>query len=438
MHFSFDGSVLSSFISAAPRRMRVSVAGQLSMPTRFTRRNRFFDHLMQDVLRQHVRSGAPDHIDLCKCDIYYEEVRLNAPEDPRCGPYVMPLVTLRTTPCRWSRSAGCVMCGYHLGASREHVSDAHLIRQTEDAIMRLSPAVYPTIVFTSNGSFLDHAEVSDQLRPVLLRMLHDAGYQYLVVESRPEYITATRLRAMAAAFSPATVSGHGPHPISVSLGLESQDDFVQQYCINKGLRREDYLRAFRLLRREGLEFDCYVLLGKPFMSAREDVTDALRTVRFAIEQGAGYVFVMVTNLVDYSLTNYLIERGRYRLPSLWRAVELLDALTEGERKAVQIKGISHAPVPPRAYACTCERCTEEVKSAINFWNQTGEMEHLRAIRPCGCRDHFLHGEWSEAPQQPLLQRVLSEYRALATELGIDPRLIPEAEMAALAATEGQS
>ncbi len=337
----------------------------------------------------------------------------------------MPLVTLRTNPCRWSASAGCVMCGYHLGANRQQVTDEMLIAQTEDAISRLNPRTYPSLVFTSNGSFFDRAEVSDEVRPVLARKLHEAGFQYLIVESRPEYLTPGRLRALAKAFAPGGPAPTGRYPLAVSFGLESASDFVQRYCINKGRCRADYLAAFNLLEREGYAYDCYVLLGKPFMTAREDVADAINTIRFAVDHGADYVFVMVTNMVDYGLTSYLHERGRYRLPSLWRAIELLERLPDRYRHHVQVKGISHAPVPPRYYARTCELCTEHVKGAINFWNQTGEIEHVMAIHRCACRQQFAEGEWSERPTQTLAERVLQEYRRLAEELDLDPTLLPD-------------
>ncbi len=387
--------------------------------------NRFLSHVMQAVLRRHVPDTAPNP---WVTDIYYEEVRLHGQDDPLRGPYVMPLVTLRTNPCRWSTSAGCVMCGYHLGANRQQVTDEMLVAQTEDAIARLNPQVYPSLVFTSNGSFFDRAEVSDEVRPLLARKLHDAGFQYLVVESRPEYLTSERLRALAKAFSPDGPVSTGRFPLSVSFGLESANDFVQRYCINKGRRRADYRAAFDLLRQEGYAYDCYVLLGKPFMTAREDVADAINTIRFAVDHGADYVFVMVTNMVDYGLTSYLHERGRYQLPSLWRAVELLERLPDRYRRHVQVKGISHAPVSPRYYARTCELCTEHVKGAINFWNQTGEVEHIRSIHRCACRQKFAEGEWSERSPQTLVQRVLNEYHVLAEELDIDRSLLPERDV----------
>lgn len=381
--------------------------------------NRFLNHVMQAVLRRDLPLSAPNPN---AADIYYEEVRLHSAQDPILGPYVMPMVTLRTNPCRWSVNAGCVMCGYHLGAHRGVVTDRHLIAQTEDAVRRLNPSVYPALVFTSNGSFLDSGEVSDAVRPELLRRLRAAGFRLLVVETRPEYITRERLRTMAEAFS--GPRSNGRVPISISFGLESRNDFVQRYCINKGRRLQDYLDAFALLNEEGFSYDCYVLLGKPFMTAREDVADAIETIRFAVDQGAEYCFVMVTNLVDFGLTGYLHERGRYQLPSLWRAVELLEQLPASYRRAVQIKGISHAPVSPRRYAQTCEQCTEHVKGSINFWNQTGEFEHIRAIHPCGCRDTFRRNEWGRVESQALPERVLDAYRLLAQELGVDQRKLP--------------
>lgn len=384
--------------------------------------NRFLSHVMQAVLRRPVPLTAPDP---WTTDIYYEEVRLHGLDDPRNGPYVMPLVTLRTNPCRWSTSAGCVMCGYHLGANRQQVTDQMLVAQTRDAITRLDPGTYPALVFTSNGSFFDRAEVSEAIRPVLVGMLRDAGFRYLIMESRPEYLATDKLREVAAAFAPEGRHRQtGRYPLSVSFGLESSDDFIQQYCINKGRRRSDYETAFEHLRAEGYSYDCYVLLGKPFLSAREDVADAIRTIRFAVDRGAEYVFVMVTNMVDYSLTSYLQERGRYALPSLWRAVELLERLPERYRRAVQIKGISHAPVPPSFYARTCELCNEHVKGALNFWNQTGQWEHVRSIHRCACRDRFKKDEWDVRPHSSLTERVLREYQLLADELDVDAGLIP--------------
>ncbi|MEW6218932.1 MAG: hypothetical protein AB1634_05270 [Thermodesulfobacteriota bacterium] len=350
-------------------------------------------------------------------DLYFEEVRLHGPDDPVVGPYVMPLVTLRTPPCRWSVGSGCLMCGYHL-ASTPGPRPMDLMGQTERAIRRLDPRTYPALVFTSNGSFLDPAEVPDDTRPLLISRLRSAGFRFVTVESRAEYVTAERLAGLRAAFE--ADGAQASRGVSVSIGLESSDSEILRWCVNKGLEPQQASAAFEILGAQRVPFDCYVLLGKPFLSAREDVADALQTIRFAIDRGASYVFVMVMNLMPLSLTEYLQKRGRYHLPSLWRAVELLEALPADHRALVQVKGFSRAPVPPLAFATTCPRCEETVKSALNLWNQTADIEHLRALPGCLCRAAFLAGEWAETGSRPLRDRVREECDRLATELAVPP------------------
>ena len=340
----------------------------------------------------------------------------------------MPLVTLATKPCNWSLGGGCAMCGYHLGAASHDVTGQDLVVQTQNIIHRLSSQKYPSLVFTSNGSFLDDGEVPDSIRPVLIRMLKDAGFRFMVTETRPEYISEGRLSAMADSFCPEIKQTEKRYPISISMGLESADDTVLKYCINKGTQKKDYEKAFALLNQMRFYFDCYVLLGKPFLTAREDIEDAIDTIRFAVDHGAEYVFVMVTNLTKYSLISYLHSKGRYQLPSLWRAITLLENLPERYRKAVLIKGINHAPVPPLSYAVTCNICTDMVRSCINFWNMTGDMEHLRSLPACSCRSIFLREELSkEGNPLPMSLRLTTEYRKLAKELDVPPRLLHKIE-----------
>lgn len=385
---------------------------------------------LRHVICKHLRCDTtPGDQDINQAGLYFEEVRLHSLEDPIQGPYVMPLVTLTTRPCKWSLGGGCGMCGYHLGAATQDVSEENLVNQTKNIIKRLSPKIYPSLVFTSNGSFLDNDEVPDSIRPTLLQALCTAGFRFLISETRPEHITTERLNQMVEAFCPETANTNTTrHRISLSMGLESANDFILRYCINKGACKNDYQNAFSLLSDQRFYFDCYVLLGKPFLTAGEDIDDAIETIRFAVDNGAEYVFVMVVNLTKQSLVSHLHAKGRYQLPSLWRAVTLLESLPDKYRRAVLVKGISHAPVSPLCYAKTCTTCTGAVQSGINFWNMTGDIGHLRSLPQCSCKEAYNREELSleEAPL-PLPQRIQSEYRHLADDFGISSTLLPHVE-----------
>ncbi len=320
------------------------------------------------------------------------------------------------------------MCGFFHGASTIHVSDEAILRQTDAAIARLPATIYPVLVFTSNGSFFDSREISDELRPKLFQRIFDSGYRFLVTESRAEFITRDRLRDILDLLEDNHLIQNEKIPFSVSFGLESIDDFVLQYCINKGSSRQQYSRCMELLRELHVPFDCYVLLGKTFLSARQDIDDAVATITFAVDSGADYVFVMVNNLMPGTLNAYLEQKGRYHLPSLWRAVTLLNNLPPSYRRHVTIKGIRHAPVPPARYATTCELCENTVRDSIDLWNMTGDFNHILEIPNCACLDDYLAGELME--HCPSLQASVQEhYSLLADEFALslpsDPCPLPQ-------------
>ena len=328
----------------------------------------------------------------------------------------MPLVTLKTRPCRWAAHNGCSMCGFFHGATSEGASDKQLLHQTQKAITRLAPELYPAIVFTSNGSFFDPLEVSDYIRPKLIEKLFDSGYKFIVTETRPDFLTKERLEKIALLLQDKKSIIDKKIPFSISFGLESVNELVLNFCINKGQTVSTYLSSIRLLQQFDFSFDCYVLLGKTFLPAVEDVQDAVTAIKFAIDNGADYVFVMVTNLMPGTLNAYLELKGRYRLPSLWRAVTLLKSLPLRYRKHVLIKGIRHAPVQPIRYATTCTKCENVVRSKIDFWNLTGDFNHILDIPHCSCQDIFNAEEWQENTcRSPITKILLNQYSLLAED-----------------------
>ena len=352
-------------------------------------------------------------------DFYFEEVRLQHHNDPQQGGYIMPLVTLKTRPCRWAVHSGCSMCGFFHGATYKPATDKELVEQTLATISRLDPKLYPVIVFTSNGSFFDPLEVSDYIRPVLIGKLFESGYKFIVTETRPDFLTKDRLEKIAILLHEKRSIVDQKIPFSISFGLESVNELILNFCINKGQTVSKYLSSIHLLRKFDFSFDCYVLLGKTFLSAIEDVQDSITTIKFAVDNGADYVFVMVTNLMPGTLNAYLEQKDRYKLPSLWRVVTLLKALPPSYRKHVLIKGIRHAPVQPIKYATTCTKCENVVRSKIDFWNLTGDFNHILDIPHCSCQDIFYAEEWQENTNlPPLRETLLSQYTLLAEDFDI--------------------
>lgn len=336
------------------------------------------------------------------CNIYFEEARLDG------RPYLAPLVILKTNPCHWLRTGGgCTMCNYTLVAALEHdVTSDNILNQVRFAIRSLTPIdQYPLWLLASGGSFMDSEEICDDTRVEIMKLLSKVGVKGVGFESRPEYLTDTsRLRRLRTAFK---------GEISAGIGLESSDDFIRQFCINKGYRLRTYEKAILALDQCDIKHYAYVLLGKPFLSASEDVEDAVKTIRFALARGANMIILMVTNLQLGTLTHWLWQSGLYELPKLWAPLKVLGRLSPDERQKVAIKGVDKAVPTPLEFAQNCERCTPQVIDAIIQWNYSGDYRMIESVQECcSCKREWL----SKTDEQPLQMRVEAHYDRISKEL----------------------
>lgn len=315
--------------------------------------------------------------DLNVPEIYFEEVRMADNKTIA----LMPLVALKSSPCSWFKSCGgCTMCGYQLAASLcKKPTDENIINQTKFAIKRCPSNIYPLITFNSAGSLLDPEEISDELRPKLLQMLKDEDYKEFNFECRPEFLlNEERVKQLKEYFD----------IVSVGIGLESSNDFIRNNCINKGTRISTYLMAAEICKKYGIAHDAYIQLGKPFLTTREDIEDAVSTVNFAFENGFGRVFLMLCNIQPTAITHFLWEREKFDVPMLWSAIEVIKRLPEKYRADVSVRQFSRAVPTPLIFPSNCDKCTAGVADKLMQWNMTGDFGHIQDMPNCECLGEF--------------------------------------------------
>jgi len=269
---------------------------------------------------------------------------------------------------------------------------------------------FPYIHLTSSGSFLDPKEISDELLIKILKLLNDTDVKILSTESRPEYVlNEERLQIIKDNFD-----GY----VTIGMGLEAFDDFIRIYCINKGTTLKIYRDAIEMIKKYDLSFHLYILLGKPFLTVKEDIEDAIKAIRFTVNNG-GVVILFLLNRQPYTLTNWLLERDKYELPSLWSAVQVLEMLKPEERDKVWVKGLDKAVPMPLEFPSTCPRCTPFVHNAIVGWSYTRNFRLIEQIADCcRCRDIF-YSKYETIPDSLLKERVGREYEWICRELNID-------------------
>lgn len=218
------------------------------------------------------------------------------------------VVIFRTKGCSWFNFSSCSMCGYFNDVSNR-IETENLFKQIDLMSSSLSGSKVLK-VFTS-GSFLDPVEVPVEVRDYFYESIVNQ-VDSVLVESRTEYITEKNL---------GNVKDYGV-PTRVAIGLESANDYIMKYSINKGSNFSKFLDAAGALKRLGLELRTYLLFKPPFISERAAIEDAVSSIS-AVATYSDDVSVNPMNIQRNTMVEKLWRAGLYRPPRLWSLAEIL-------------------------------------------------------------------------------------------------------------------
>ncbi len=156
--------------------------------------------------------------------------------------------------CSWAR---CAFCGYGklIGNPPTHES----LKEQFDSFLETTPADARTVKVFGSGSFLDEAQVPAESRRYLLSALRKKGVRRVIVESRPEHVTAEKL---------ADFDGF---EYAVAIGLEVADDAVLKK-LKKGFTVADFESAAKAIHEAGGRVRAYLLANPPYVA---DIPESL-------------------------------------------------------------------------------------------------------------------------------------------------------------------
>jgi len=258
------------------------------------------------------------------------------------------------------------MCGYNVGSDRNMTPDG-ITRQFEYAVRDLGEVGFLKI-YTS-GSFLDEHEVPSNIAAAILGHCKEKNIR-LLFESRPEYVTERRLDEVVAIHD----------NLEVALGLESSNDRILKYSINKGFKCADYVRAAKLVEEKGLDIRTYVLLKPPFLTEAEAMKDSISTIAFAAKESVT-VSLNPVNVQKGTLVEKLWMNWAYRPPWLWTILEVLKSASKlGTRIVCDPTGGGK-----ERGAHNCGKCDETILHSLKAYSLSQDASRLGAPE-CECRD----------------------------------------------------
>lgn len=194
----------------------------------------------------------------------------------------------------------CLMCDLWKNTTDQRVPTGAIPAQIDFAFERLSPAQH--IKLYNSGNFFDAQAIPREDWPAIARRV--SGMKTVIVENHPKLCSDAVVRFRDLINT----------SLEVAIGLETAHPRVLA-ALNKQMTLDDFCRAAEFLRRHDIALRCFVLLRPPFLSEREGIDWALRTIEFAFAYGAKCCAVIPTRAGN-GIMDRLSRRGQFSPPTL--------------------------------------------------------------------------------------------------------------------------
>lgn len=305
-------------------------------------------------------------------------------------------VGLGTHPCIRTRvDKRCTFCGFRdlenpIPADEVGTVFQNLLKRTTiDSVKRLELYV--------SGSFFDDVEVSPQSRLAILRAFSDTHIPEILIESRPEFISATNLNALTEVVAPSR--------ITVGMGVETMDDKVRKLLL-KGTTTKKIIQGIQLIARTGMNFQAYLLLKPPgIKSDQEAVHSFMRDVQTLIKvtQDQACTLTIAVQPTFVARNTFVVldfEQGQFRPVWLYTIALVLQKLLAlkadnpqiriilgNENDNVDVMALPANYTHPTAYQpCSCSQPMGKLLQHANDSEQSlKRVIHQLLKASCACK-----------------------------------------------------
>jgi radical SAM enzyme (TIGR01210 family) len=269
--------------------------------------------------------------------------------------------------------------------SHENIPDDDYLHQFDEEFRKIDFKTCPLLNLYNNGSFFNDNEISPDARTGMLKKIgQEKDIKMLVLETRPEFVTEDKIKEVKMLIP-------GKH-VEIAIGLEIKNDLYRTVCINKGFSLRQFEDASRIIRKY-FNLRTYVLLKPPFLTEKESIENAVETIEYAFGSGANAVSLEGCTVQDFTLVNYLYEKGSYSPPWLWSIIEVIKQVKMSGKLII---GLFQFYPSPSKTPFNCEKCSDRVFDAICNYNRTLDKRFFDGLS-CQCKK-----EWEEILEQECL------------------------------------
>ena len=318
--------------------------------------------------------------------------------------------------CKNDLSGSCIMCDYGIG---RNIDAEEICRAFDEAINSNQKEIH-TLLLGTYGSFLDPFEMPFENLCALLEKVAKSDIQTIIIETHYNTVNIQMTSIISDILH--------EKDVVLEFGFESANQFIQKHCLNKKIDLGKLRNTIDLVHSFNFNVTLNVLLGTPFLSASEQLEDALASIEWAFNNTADTVVLFPMNIKPFTLLEYLYNQGRYKPISHWLFIELISRIDKsvinkislswyGNREIIY-RGENKRTILPESCPKCCIRIMHfyqkflVISSAKQREYLIEEIVHEEAN--CDCRSQMVQSLTEKA--SPLEQRVEEEYKYIKDNL----------------------
>lgn len=333
-------------------------------------------------------------------DIFYPRV------ERIVGGYYLEL-WFSTEGCSFDKNGSCTMCNYGIGYK---VDNKIIIDELQNYLDKEKLGI-TELMISPSGSLWDKGEVNEDLLCMIYNMVKDTNIDLFMIETRIDTITELKLKKFKERIP--------NKKLIIEIGLESNNDWVLKYLINKNLKINNFESTISLIKNSNIGVYVNISLGNAFLTEKEAIVDTINSINFAFNSNIDKVVIFPIHIKPNTFIEWLYQNNFYKTISLWSLVEVLNSVEKELLQNIEIawyKSYYEDDSKMLSSPTTCPKCRDKVIDLLNEYRATcsfESIEKLNAIK-CECKN-----EWKkrlEQSHEPLLERTITIYKKASKDI----------------------
>lgn len=285
--------------------------------------------------------------------------------------------------CSWAnKSGGCYMCNfkaatdkYTFGRQLPGFFFTGLYRFGHLLVKNQKPN---SLIIFNGGSFLNDEEITLATQEALFNLVsRNNSIEKVIVESRPEYINDKNIRLLKKLLS--------KKELVIAIGLETKSESIRNKSINKGFSLKQFENAVETIKNNRAQLLTYVLLKPLFLTEKEAIDEAIKTIRYAFSIGSVEVDLEASSVIKGTKVETFYDKAEFRPPWLWSIIEVVNRTHDLGH--LHIGGFEDNP-PPKATPFNCTECSSQFPKLAKDFNKTQDFNLFKAFQ-CQCKNQWL-------------------------------------------------